>query len=97
MEKVRPWCGQPSDRGQLKNRTELLDGWLGSRVVSVLDSGAERSGFKSQSRRCRVTVLGKMFTPIVFVPLIHQAAKLGTALLRVAGLAESNGSLLPGL
>ena len=20
MEKVRPWCGQPSDRGRLKNR-----------------------------------------------------------------------------
>jgi len=40
-------------------------GWLGSRVVSVLDSGAEGSGFKSQSRRCRVTVLGKLFTPIV--------------------------------
>jgi len=39
--------------------------WLGSRVVSVLDSGAERLGFKSQSRRCRVTVLGKLFTPIV--------------------------------
>jgi len=31
-------------------------GWLGSRVVSVLDS---------QSRRCRVTVLGKLFTPNV--------------------------------
>jgi len=62
--------------------------WLGSRVVSVLDSGAERPGFKSQSRRCRVTVLGKLFTPIV-------------SLLRVAGvtagLAESNGSLPPGL
>ena len=29
-------------------------GWLGSRVVSVLDSGAEGPGFKSQSRRCRV-------------------------------------------
>ena len=40
-------------------------GWLGSRVVSVLDSGAERPGFKSQSRRCRVTVLGKLFTPIL--------------------------------
>ena len=39
--------------------------WLGSRVVSVLDSGSEGSGFKSQSRRCRVTVLGKQFTPIV--------------------------------
>jgi len=22
VEKVRPWCGQPSDRGRLKNRTE---------------------------------------------------------------------------
>jgi len=39
--------------------------WLVSRVVSVLDSGAEGHGFKSQPRRCRVTVLGKLFTPIV--------------------------------
>jgi len=39
--------------------------WLGSRVVSVLDSGAEGPGFKSQSRRCRVTVLGKLFTSIM--------------------------------
>jgi len=23
MEKVRPWCGQRSDRGRLKNRAEL--------------------------------------------------------------------------
>jgi len=36
-----------------------------SRVVSVLYSGAVRPGFKSQPRRCRVTVLGKPFTPIV--------------------------------
>ena len=43
----------------------LLSGWLGSRVVSVLGSSAEGPGFKSQSRRCRVTVLGKLFTPIV--------------------------------
>ena len=41
--------------------------WLGSRVVSMLDSGAEGPGFKSQTRRCRVTVLGKLHTP--FVPL----------------------------
>ena len=40
-------------------------GWFGSRVVSVLDSGAEGPVFKSQPRRCRVTVLGKLFTPIV--------------------------------
>ena len=24
MEKVRPWCGQPSDRGRLKHRTETI-------------------------------------------------------------------------
>ena len=56
-----------------------------------MDSGAEGPGFKSQSRRCRVTVLGKLFTPIV-----HQAAKLATVLSRVAGvtagLAESNAA-----
>jgi len=39
----------------------IVYGWLGS----VLDSGAEGPGFKSQSRRCRVTVLGKLFTPVV--------------------------------
>ena len=33
--------------------------------VAVLDSGAEGPGFKSQPRRSRVTVLGKLFTPIV--------------------------------
>ena len=40
-------------------------GWLDSRVVSVLDSGAVGPGFKSQPRRCQVTVLCKLFTPIV--------------------------------
>jgi len=69
-------------------------------VVSVLDSGAVEPGFKSQSPRCWVTaVLGKLFTPIG--ASVHQAAKLVAALLRVArvtaGLAESNGSPLPGL
>ena len=56
-----------------------------------------RPVFKSQSRRCRVTVLGKLLTPIV----CYQAAKLVAALLRVAGvtagLSESNGSIPPGL
>jgi len=39
--------------------------WRGSRVDSVLDSGAVGPGFKWQPRRCRVTVLGKLFTAIV--------------------------------
>ena len=40
-------------------------GRLGSRVVNELYSGAVGPGFKSQPRRCRVTVLGKLFTSIV--------------------------------
>ena len=51
----------------------------------MLDSGAEKPGFKSQSRSCRVTVLGKLFTPTVSLARV------------TAGLAESNGSLPPGL
>jgi len=47
------------------NMSVLPMGWLCSRVVSVLDSCVEGPGFKMQSRRCRVTVLGKLFTPIV--------------------------------
>ena len=40
-------------------------GWLGSRVVSMMDSSAEGPWFKSQPRCWLVTVLGKLFTPIV--------------------------------
>jgi len=73
-------------------------GWLGSRVVSVLDSGAEGPGFKSQSRRYRV--LGKLHVHI-HCASVHQAAKLVEAILRVSrvttGLAESNDSLPSGL
>ena len=51
-------------------------------------------GFKSQSRRCRVTVLCK--TVHTHCASVHQAAKLVAALLRTAGvtagLAESTGS-----
>jgi len=47
------------------SQCKFFSGWLGRRVVSVLDSGAEGPWFKSQSRRCRVTVLGKLFTPIL--------------------------------
>jgi len=45
-------------------------------VVSVLDLGAEGPGFKLQSQRCRVVVLGKLFTPIV--PL-SPSSKLGSS------------------
>ena len=35
MEKVRPWCGQPSDRGRLKNRNR------GVGVFISLERGAD--------------------------------------------------------
>jgi len=56
------------DRFDLTRNYEVRRrGWLGSRVVRMLDSGAEGPGFKSQPRRCLVTIFGKLFTP--FVPL----------------------------
>jgi len=74
--------------------TAFIAGWLGSRVVSVLDSGAEGPGFKSQPRRSLKQTVHTHYASV------HQAAKLVAALLRVAkvtaGLAESNGSLPPG-
>ena len=48
----------------------------------MLNLGAEGPGFKSQSRRYRVTVLGKLLTPIV--PLFTKQQKLVAALLSVA-------------
>ena len=62
---------------------------VGSYVVSMLDSGTEGSGNSLRQ------------TAHTHCASVHQAAKLVPALLRVAGvtagLAESNGSLLPGL
>ena len=72
--------------------------WLGSRVVSVLDSDAEGPGFKSQPRRCRVSLRQIVHTRRASV---HQSAKFVAALLGVArvtaGLVESIVSLPPGL
>ena len=66
-------------------------------MVSVLDSGAVGPGFQSQplsGNSLRQTVHTHSAS-------VHQAAKLVAALLRVArvtaGLAETNGSLPPGL
>ena len=53
-----------------------------SRVVSVLDSGAEGPQFKSQPRPCRITVLGKLFTPIV---LCSPSSKIGSSPLKSCG------------
>ena len=58
-------------------------GWLGSRVVSVLDSGAEGPKFN----RSRETLSGNSLRQTVHTHCasVHRAAKLVAALLRVAG------------
>jgi len=75
--------------------------FLNSRVASMLDSSAVGPGFKSQPRRCWVTVLGKLFTPIVPLFSVHQAAKLVSSPLKGCEgncrPGKSNGSLPPGL
>jgi len=58
MEKVRPWCGQPSDRGRLRNRTEQISD-LPSRVVVefVLEAGATGRALDFAIGRSRVQIL----------------------------------------
>jgi len=74
-------------------------GWLGSRVISVLDSGAE--GPWVQIAVATLSGISLRQTVHTHCASVHQAAKLVAALLRVAGvtagLAESNGCLPSGL
>ena len=60
----------PASSPNLRRPVRTL--WAVKRFIMVAewlacwrDSGAEGPGFKSHSRRCRVTVLGKLFTPVV--------------------------------
>ena len=39
MEKVRPWCGQPSDRGRLRNRLGTVCCEVVDVLVSLLSYG----------------------------------------------------------
>jgi len=76
-------------------------GWLGSRVVSMLDSGAVERGPWVQIAVATLSGNSLRQTVHTHRASVHQAAKLLAALLTVArvtaGLAESNGSLSPGL
>ena len=75
--------------------------WIGSRVVSMLDSGAV--GLWAWVKIAVTTLSRNSLRQTVHThnASVHQAAKLVAALLKVArvtvGLAESNGSLPPDL
>ena len=86
------------------SRITSKTGWLSSRVVSVLDSGAEGPWFAVVTgARFSKLLSGNSLRQTVHTHCasVHQPAKLVAALLRVAGvtagLVESNGSLPPGL
>ena len=73
MEKVRPWCGQPSDRGRLKNRNRSgLSCWLAfSHLVTHLvrphqpenppgRPRARRISPSFHSIRCEITLISRL-------------------------------------
>jgi len=78
---------------------KYCQGWLSSRVVSVLDSSAE--GPRVQMAVATLSGNSLRQTVHTHCTSVHQTAKLVAAILRVArvtaGLAESNGSLPQGL
>jgi len=79
--------------GHLDNNDRY--GWLGSRAVSVLDSGAVGPRVQIAVATLSGSSLGQ--TVYTHCASVHQAANLVAALVRVARvtavLAESNGSL----
>jgi len=76
-------------------------GWLGSRLVSVLDSGTDCR--RAWVQIAVATLSGNSVRQTVHThrASVHRAAKFAADLVRVAritvDLAESNGSLLSGL
>ena len=87
-------------KSQFLSRHLPFNGWLGSRVHG------QRAGLRNSRAWVQIaaaTLSGNSLGQTVHThrASVHQAAKLVAALLRVAGvtagLAESNGSLPPGL
>jgi len=78
-------------------------GWFGSRVASLLDSGAglRRTRARVQLAAATLSCNSLIQTVHTHRASVYQPAKLVAVLLRVARiavvLAESNGSLPPGL
>jgi len=100
MQQQQLWDGIQTWRQNLADFGYLYSvGWHGSRVVSVLDSGAE--GARVQIAVATLSGNSIRQTVHTHCASVHQAARLVAVLLRVAGvtagLAESNGSLPPGL
>jgi len=75
---MTPRCAGDTNNEQILVATGYI-GRHGSRVVSVLDSGAVRPGFKSQPRRCRVTVLDKLLDCVTKGRLLGGAWVVGVA------------------
>jgi len=64
-EKVRPWCGQPSDRGRLKKRTGRRKSWAKRHKLARLGHAATTRGTCGTTyvRLCPViTVQNKYYT-----------------------------------
>ena len=78
MEKVRPWCGQPSDRGRLKNRTQVwaFSGrriecrWTEVMLVLHMITGAVDAGSQQASQIAPLLQAGAVYLtgePLLFL------------------------------
>ena len=76
MEKVRPWCGQPSDRGRLKITTEH-----GGGILAGIPGGANAEGSVGGSRglgispRRNICLLGQQFPGLMRLVILMTDAR----------------------
>ena len=81
MEKIRPWCGQPSDRGWLTNRTSELEMW----------ANAQRDGRPAEYRWRPLLNAAVWLTPTTRVPCSNAARTRNP--LKLAGVPQTNETI----
>jgi len=93
MEKVRPWCGQPSDRGRLKNRNRTgTNSYFALAPISKLVRPALVTGFKQPLQINDFATFDMLpFVPLHFLcthfwQLVHCNELLPTPLLQTPQL-----------
>ena len=71
MEKVRPWCGQPSDRGRLKNR---------NRNRALTFRLKTRTETKTEALRLRLRPKLSVLETLASVVMHHMLCSIGNTL-----------------
>ena len=59
MEKVRPWCGQPSDRGRLKIRSDQYTNTISGNLAILLEKHDQEKPCVLRRMFCKLDVRPK--------------------------------------